>query len=283
METARTKALKSLASTMPVANQRVAQGMQQARLMGMQQAVAGAPAPTASQPGTSKAEIQQAGAAQASQAGEIVNKAAAATQKGLAQVGALGAEEVSRAGAEAVGQATVDATQSQTADGAALAGLGRDVKQKLFDSRVSFERDEAGRKLMNEGKLIDHTIASAKSANEFKDRMQSASLMHEKRMSLLKVAHQKIAAALEFESKKKIQDRDQSVLESLALAKANMDREIADAQANAANNQAMWQAGGTIAGAVIGGVVTGGNPAGVAAGASLGSAGGSAAGAQANK
>lgn len=247
--------------------------------MGMQQAVAGAPTATPGQPGTQKSEIQQAGAAQATQAGEIVNKAAAATQKQTAQVGALGVEEAGRAGVEATGQASVDATQSATADGASLASFGRDVKEQLFDMRISFERDESGRKLLNESQLIDHTVASAKSENEFKQRMQTASLTHEKKMKLLQIAQQKIVEAMKHASQSKIQDRDQATKEQLAIAKANLDREIAAAQAEAANNQAMWQAGGTIVGAGIGAAT----PLGPAGGAMIGGAVGSAAGAQANR
>lgn len=276
METARTKALKSLASSMPVANQRVAQGMQQARLMGMQQAVAGAPAPGSGTPAPQRAEIQQAGAAQATQAGDIVNKAAAQTQKQLAQVGELGAAETARAGAEAVGLASVDAQQAETADGASLASFGRDVKQQLFDLRVQFDRDEAGRKLMNESKLIDHAITSTKSEQEFKSRMQSAQLMHEKRTSLLKIAHQKVVAAMEYASKSETQELDQASREGLAVARANLEREMQRSAADAANKQAMWQAGGTIVGAGAGAAF--GQPA---AGAAIGGAVGSYAGTQA--
>lgn len=273
METARTKALKSLATSMPVANQRVAQGLQQSRLMGLQSAVAAAPAPGSGQPGTSIREIQQAGAVQAASAGDIANKAAAQTVKQVAQVGELGVAEASRAGSEAVGQASIDAQQSATADGAQLAALGRDVKQQLFDSRIQFERDEAGRKLLNESQMIDHAIWSAKSEAEFKSKMQQASLMHEKRMTLLEVAHKRIVAELEYASKSKTQELDQAMKERLVRAKANLELEMERQKAEAANKQAMWSAGGAVLGTTVGAVLN--NPqAGAAIGEGLGTIGG---------
>lgn len=277
METARTRALKSLATSMPVANQQVAQGLQQARLLGVQRAVASAP------PATSLREVQQAGAAQVTAQAGIQQKAAEQTQSALGQVAQLGQAEQARANAEQLGQSRVAASQKARQNETELAGLGRDLKQRIFDSRTQFARDEQGRAVMNEYQLADWAVSKSKNAEGAKARMQEMQLAHERRMEMLRVAETRLTQAMEFEQKKSAQDRDNTTYERLARAKAAVAEKVRLEQADAANKQAMWQTGGTIVGAVAGLVVTGGNPAGAAAGAALGGAAGSYAGSQMNK
>ncbi len=280
METARTRALKQLATTMPVANQQVAQGMQAARLMGVQRAVSQAPTPAAGAGGTGVREVQAAGAQQAAAAGEIQVGAATKTAEGLAQLGQVGVAEAKRAGSADVATAQSNAQQTETADASQLSKLGLDVKQKLFDDRIKFARDEAGNKVWTESLLMDHAVTAAKSDAEFKSRMQTAQLVHERRSKMLEVAHAKIVAALEYESKSKQQNMTQDVREKLIRAKAELEAKMQREAADAANKQAMWSAGGTIVGGAIGAL---GGPAGVAAGAAIGGALGSYVGTQVSK
>ena len=65
----------------------------------------------------------------------------------------------------------------------------------------------------------------------------------------------------------------------IAKRKQEIEQQLRDEQAKAANSQMMWQTGGQVLGAVGGGVAgfmaTGGNPMGAAAGASAGASLGS--------
>ena len=272
IENSRTKALKELAGQMPVANQAVAQGLQEARLMGVQRAVAGAPASGSGQPGTSIREVQAAGAQQAAASGQIANQAAQQTAQQVTQAGQLVAAESGRAQAEATGQQKLDlATQSRMNE-EALSGLGRDVKQKLMDERMQFRTDESGRKLMNEYQLADWAVLKSKNAEELKGRMQKMELAHKRKMQLLEVAHQRIVDAIEYEAKKGMQDRDQKTQMELYKYKAELEAKMRREAADQANKMGMYTAVGTIGGAVAGGLV--GGPAGAATGASLGGAAG---------
>lgn len=272
IENSRTKALKELAGQMPVANQAVAQGLQEARLMGVQRAVAGAPASGSGQPGTSIREVQAAGAQQAAASGQIANQAAQQTAQQVTQAGQLVAAESGRAQAEATGQQKLDlATQSRMNE-EALSGLGRDVKQKLMDERMQFRTDESGRKLMNEYQLADWAVLKSKNAEELKGRMQKMELAHKRKMQLLEVAHQRIVDAIEYEAKKGMQDRDQKTQMELYKYKAELEAKMRREAADQANKMGMYTAVSTIGGAVAGGLV--GGPAGAATGASLGGAAG---------
>jgi hypothetical protein len=260
---------------MPVANQAVAQGLQRARQMAVQRAVASAPVPGGGAPATGIREIQAAGAQQAAQSGQIQNQATEATQKATAQVAQAGLAQQAAANTADLSAKAADTERAGIAQGEQLAKLGSEFKQKLFDDRVKFAQDETGRKLLNEYQLAAWSVTKAKSQEALKDRMQKSELAHKRKIQMLEMAERKIAQALEFEQRKKEQDRNQKTLTDLAEAKRQMEAAIAKAQADAANTQAMWTAAGTVVGAAAG--IPGG-PAGMAAGASIGGAAGSYAG-----
>lgn len=256
---------------MPVANRDAAARLQATRAMQLQSSVASAPSSGATgEAPVTKSAIQAAGAQQAQAAGQIAVDSAkqdlSATQ-GAAQVAA---QNQATADAERLGQRRLVLAETSRKNESRLATLDRDVKQKLFDSRMEFRRDELGRARLNEAQLADWTVQQSKSENEFRLRMQTMEQAHKQRMALLEVAHAKIAEQLEFESRKRMQDRDQATYERLARAKHNLEMKIQQEQAEAANRQAMWGAAGTVAGAGVGAAV--GGPAGAGVGASAGGA-----------
>lgn len=158
-----------------------------------------------------------------------------------------------------------------------LAKLGGDVKGKLFDARLKFERDEAGRKFSNDRQLADWKISQSKSAVDMQDFINEYKFKSEMKVALLKAS----AARLQ-------QDLDNGYLmEKLTLDHENdtkIQNEITAMNQKAAREAAghqerirAWQAGGTIVGGVIGGVF--GVGVGAVGGAAIGGALGTAIGA----
>lgn len=141
--------------------------------------------------------------------------------------------------------------------------IGQDVKSKIFDSRMTFDRDEMGRKFTNSRQLADYTISNAQTEQQARERLQLMQQQSHRKVQLLQTMYNKINVALEQEFKKSEQDKDYQLQERLAKAKAGMQKQLLDAQNEAANKQAMIGAAGTIAFAA--GTYFGGPGAGAAA------------------
>lgn len=127
-----------------------------------------------------------------------------------------------------------------------LSRLGVDVKQKIFDARLQFDRDEAGRKFSNERQLEDWTIATAKSQQELQQKLQLMEQVNQRELLVLEAANAKIAQALEngyLDNKRKL---DQASMIKLAEMKQKMERDIQKKQAKAANQRL-----------IVGGLITG--------------------------
>lgn len=146
-----------------------------------------------------------------------------------------------------------------------LSKLGLDVKQKIYDNRIRFERDELGRKFSNERQMADYAIASAKNEQDLRNKMQIMQQIMQKELYMMEQASNKVNIALErgyLDDKRKL---DQEQKRKLYDMKKKMDGEIRKKKAN----NAMIVNGLTAAGAVFfGGVgATGGAAAGSALGA----------------
>ncbi len=154
-----------------------------------------------------------------------------------------------------------------------LANLGTGIKQELVDSRLQFERDERGRKFSNQRQLVDYTAATARDRQEFNRRMSSMVQAQKMEMEILKHTQSQLEAALQRGYLEEKGDLDFEQQKELATLNAEMRKKIAEEQADAANQQAIFTAAGTVLGAAAGAVL--GGPAGAAIGGSLGGATGS--------
>jgi hypothetical protein len=234
------------------------------------------------------------------QAGEAANQAEAqksqqaleaqGTALQLGQTKAAAGQQVVEAGAEAAQrkQMTTDeqaSAQRLQAAGLAydanlafmsrtqrdeLAKLGRDVKEKLFTDRLTFEQDEAGRKFANERQLADYTVANAKSQDALKDKVQQVQQAQQNKEYMVDKAFQVVGAQLEQALTKAEQARNQVSVGKIQEMQRVLKREAA---ARAAKAGAM---GATISG-VVSGAGTGamvGGPWGAVAGAVIGGAAG---------
>lgn len=280
-QTNKLTALQNLQGQLPVASQRVAQGIQAARDIQLQQAVAKAPtgaaiAPAAQQ--TAAAAVQQTGQQQAQAAQQMVQQ--------TGQVGQLQLGEQKMSGQQAVFGAQQAAEKQGLDNVQRLSQLDMNAKKELYDNEISFKRDEAGRTLFNQRQLADYVKQNAVSDEQFKSYAQQAEQISKRNLQAMESAYNIIAENLKQQSAIAEQNKDQAAKKQIQEIQIELQKRMAKARARAANNMGAWTAGGTVVGAVAGGVAGSflapgaGTAAGAAAGASTGGALGSYIGSQ---
>jgi hypothetical protein len=158
-----------------------------------------------------------------------------------------------------------------------LQRLGSDVKDKLVDSRLRFERDDMGRKFTNDRQLSDYILSNARTQQEFDSEMRSLIKETDQYILTLDMMENKISQALKQGYIREKGDLDRAMGIELARMKQEIQKKKEKEMAKKRNNAAAWQAAGTIIGAAVGSAVAPG--AGTAVGAQVGGAVGTAAGA----
>lgn len=140
-----------------------------------------------------------------------------------------------------------------------LANLGRSVKEQLLDSRLTFMKDESGRKFSNERQLRDYTIANARTGQEFASEMTKMQQDTDRYLLTLDTANRKLGQVLQQGYIHEKGDLDRASLLQIQELK-NQNDKIARDKLRKSNNDKLV-AGGLIvlAGAVI--VATGGTAA----------------------
>lgn len=154
-------------------------------------------------------------------------------------------------------------TEAQRAD---LARLGRDVRAELFDKRIQFERDEAGRKFTNDRQLWDFNVATAKSEEQLKSRQQNLIQASERKALLVDAAYGKLLQKAEFDWRKADQAKDHASKQRIGEYITKLKKQQADAQSKGAKRGMVMSA--TASGAVAGTAVMPGY--GTAIGAGIG-------------
>lgn len=263
-QTPKMTALQNLQKQLPVANQRVAQGIQTARDIQLQQAVARAPtgaaiAPAAQQ--TAAAATAQAGSQQAEQAKQMVQQAG--------QLGQLQLGEQQLQAQQQVARAQQAARQQEMTNIDRLGRLDMEAKKDLYDREIQFKKDEAGRTLFNERQLVDYMARNARSDEEYKNYAQQADLLNRRNLQAMETAYKIIEEDLAQKWRAAEQKKDQAAQKQIADIRAEIQARMERERARAANRGAMWQAGGMIVGAAAGSFA---GPGGAAAGAQIGGA-----------
>lgn len=149
-----------------------------------------------------------------------------------------------------------------------LANLGAYTKQQLFDSRLSFQQDEMGRKFSNMRQLADYAVASFKDDQQLQVQMREMSQAAEKEIMTLQHAHNMISQRLQLEFQRAEKTKDYALLKKLQKMKADMEAKIRRDQAKASAISNIIVGGATIAGAALG---AGTGPQGALIGANIGS------------
>lgn len=150
-----------------------------------------------------------------------------------------------------------------------LGALGADVKEKIFDSRLQFQKSETGRKFSNERQLRDYAIVSAKTESELENKLMTQKLLHQRGIQMMEVAQNKVNEALRQSYGDKGRELTQQSQEHISNIKSAAERAAARKRRNSSNMSSIIVGVFTIGGAILGMPA---GPAGVAAGATLGGA-----------
>lgn len=162
-----------------------------------------------------------------------------------------------------------------------LQRLGSDIKDKLIDSRIRFEKDELGRKFTNDRQLADYILSNARTQQEFEAEARELQKETDQYILTLDMMENKITQALKQGYIKEKGDLDREMGIELSRMKAEIEKKKRKEMANKRNRAGMFQAAGSIAGAVVGTYFGGNTAAGAAAGGMLGSSIGGAVGSMA--
>jgi hypothetical protein len=215
---------------------------------------------------TLQAEQTRAGLAQQ----KDLSKAEIESRKRTTQADIKSAQRVQRAGMEQDNKLQL-LTIKQRED---LARIGRDIKQQLFDSRMTFERDELGRSFSNDRQLADYTVANAKTEQEAQERLQQMQQASQRSIQLTEIALAEVEQQMKQEFQKAEAERDFAHQKDLAKMRAALQEKLRKEQADAANKAAIWNTVGTLAGIGIV-AATGGGAAALMAGGAIGGGAGS--------
>lgn len=271
-ESIRMQQLKKLAGAMPIANQQVASGLQQAAATQFQSAIKGA------QPGMGVGTAQQTGAqAAATQAAPLV-QAAQQTQQQVGQVQNLAQNQAGIESQQRLGKAQSGLAERGRAQADALAKLNNNIKNELLDSQLQFAKDERGRTLLNDRQLADAAILNAKSEEDILNYKQSIQQMNARKLQTMQAAYHKLAQAMQSGVDSAGRQLDFQTRQQIKTMMTDAEKAIQAEKNRIEANTAMWGAAGTLVGSIVGAVA--GGASGAKAGGQIGGAGGGYAGSQ---
>lgn len=271
-ESVRMQQLKKLATAMPVANQAVASGLQQAQQTQLQQAIKTA-TPTA---GATAA--QTVGGQQATAMAAPVVQAQANTQQQVGQVANIAQNQAGIESQQRVGQQQSAVSNTARQNAAKLAALDNDVKNQLLDQQLTFNKDERGRTLLNDRQLADVAILKAKTEEDIAAYKQNVDQMNARKLQAMQAAYHKLAQTLKSGVAADGQRLDFQTKQEIKTMMNEAEKSIQKAKNDAEAKAAMWAAAGTVVGTVVGAYF--GGAGGAKAGGQAGGAAGGYAGSQ---
>jgi hypothetical protein len=273
VETFRANKLKNLAAALPAANQRVSQGLNDARQMQLQDTIKQA------SPTTSPAAAQQLGGALQKQAGQQALQMQATGQKQQQQVGQqmLAGQQLQQT------QRLADAEQAYNNFGIkisnSLAAIDRDAKAELLDKQLDFNRNQANQLILNERQLSDFAALSSRSQEEYQTKIQIMGQAYERKAQLYEASVKTLKQTLQQGYLKEGQRLNQESKARIVAAIRAAEEQARKAKARASNRMAMGGALGTVTGIAVGGaLIASGVGAPVGATLMVGAAGGGALG-----
>lgn len=268
----RLEQLKKLAGAMPVANQKVAAGLQAGQQVQFQNAIKGA------NPGAGTSAAQSAGAQQAAALAAPVLQANQTSQQQTGQIANLSQNQQGLENAAAVSQRQSGIVDKGINQNNRLAQLSNDIKNQLLDDQLKFNQDERGRVLLNDRQLADAAILTAKNEQDLLNYKQNIQQMNSRKLQAMEVAYNKLAQAMKTGYTDEGQRLDFQTKVDIKNMMMNAEKDIRALKNKQEANQAAWSAAGTVVGTIIGAIY--GGPGGAKAGGQAGGAGGGYAGSQ---
>lgn len=264
------------------------QATREAATQRMRSSLAGVTPTQAKQPGVAESAIQQVvpqATAQVSQ-GRMEQRKVDFTQAQAQQ--SLAEQQRQGEAREELFRRAVQIEDENEQNIKALSSMDSGIAATLFYDNLKFREDELGRTTFNERQLADWAALKSKNQEEFASYEQTMYQALERRQQTLRVAYSRVKTALEQEYLKDEAVRDQELIRTLTIAKANLEKKQREAEARAANTVSLFSTIGNVVGTIVGGIIggvagaaagaVGGAGIGAAPGAAMGAAGGAAAG-----
>lgn len=182
--------------------------------------------------------------AQAAAAREAQQK----VQRGAMQVGQLQLQEEQLQKQQILADRQLGQQQQVRKNEQILTELSSDIKNKLYDKAMQFQKDELGRTIWSQTQLMDYAAKKSRRWQDYRNTEIKVGQMQRRRMTLLKTAQARIQQSLQQEFLKSEAAANREQQERLTKAKAEIERRIKAAEAKAAEESAMWQMGGQIVG-----------------------------------
>lgn len=243
--------LSGLAAQMPVRNKVVADQQKTARLLQLQQAVAGMTpqqAPTSTQ-------AAGMGATMAAQAGQQQVERAQQQVSQSGQLAKLGQAETELASAQKVSALQTGAQREQLDQTSRLAALDDRTKREIFDNELQFKRDQNDVALFSERQLADYKRLTVQKDQDYAKWAQVAKQGHDRNIATLQAISDRLAEVEKNNYYVGKQKLDQAQAKELSQLKRDNDRRLARARARAANTAAMWGVGGAAASTLGAGLI----------------------------
>lgn len=245
MATPKTSQLANLANQFPAMAERGAQVQQSSAALAAAEAVR---KQAATGQRVSGAEMgAQLYTAQAAAAREAQQKA----QQRAAQVGQLQLQEDAMKKQQSLAARQLALQQQARKNEKILAELGTEVKTKLYDKAMQFQKDELERTRWQTSQLMDYAVRKNRRWQDLRQVEQKVGQMQQRRMTVLKTAQARIKQSIEQEFAKTEAIANRDLQDRLVKAEAEINRRIKQAKADAAEEGAMWEAIGTGLGAVV--------------------------------
>jgi hypothetical protein len=263
-ETPRMQQLKKLAGGMPVANQRIATGLQEAQATQLQAAIGQA------KPGAGIQQAQQIGAQVAAQSGQAQLQAGQTTQQQVSQLGQVGLQAQAQQNVQQMGRQQSAQQERERNQVARLSKLDNQLKSDLLDKQLQFAKDESGRVLLNDRQAADVAVMLARSEQEFQMFKQKAEQVQVRKLQAMEYAaalmENTLKSGYTAAGKRMDQQSQLKIKRDVDAAKRAIEKEKRKRE----NKAVTWGAAGTIIGAGAGAMI--GGSAGAAAGAQIGGA-----------
>jgi len=246
MATPKTSQLANLASQFPAMAQQGQQIQQSSAALAAAEAVRKQAATGQRVSGAEMgAQLYTAQAAAAREAGQKV-------QRGAMQVGQLQLQEEQMKKQQILADRQLGQQQQIRKNEQILTELSGEIKNKLYDKAMQFNKDELGRTQWQTSQLMDYQLRKTQRWQDYRQMENRVGQMQKRRMTLLKTAQAKIQQTLQQEFQKSEAFADRELQARLTKVKAEIDERIRKAEAEAAEQAAAWTTGGQIIGAVVG-------------------------------
>lgn len=233
--------LQQLADQLPVANQQVAQGMQEGQKTKMLGSLGTSPM-------LNKNQVAAGGAQMTAEQGKTAGTSAQTLATQQSQVRGMQVEEQQRTGIQHLSDMQSGASELERNQQMKLSSYDHSMKTKLIDEQMQLGRDKAGQTLFNTRQLADWNALNARSQQDYNNRAQIINQAQQRQIAVMQRASDMMKQAVEQGYVANKQQLDEATKKDILQRKQAVDIMISQSQARAANTLAMGQGIGALVG-----------------------------------